>query len=100
MPLKTTRFRASDYMETDEQVIAYIELLLENAEPDHFRKRLRGIADSRGMTELARRAGLSRQGLYKALGEDGDPKLSTIEQILEALGLKLQMSVRPLNGNR
>ena len=100
MALRTTEFRASDYMETDEQVLAYIAVLAEDRDPAFMLACLRDIADSKGMTELARKTGLSRQGLYKALGENGDPKLSTIQQILEALGLELQMSVRPLTENR
>jgi probable addiction module antidote protein len=94
MAEKVTEFRASDYLVTEDQVRAYIEVLLEADDPAKFRRRLRDIAESEGMAQLARKAGITRAGLYRALSDDGDPKLSTISQILAALGL--QLTVRPL----
>jgi probable addiction module antidote protein len=52
---------------------------------------LRAVAESVGMTALAERSGLTRAGLYRALSEEGDPKLSTLTAILEALGLRLSV---------
>ncbi|MFC6197170.1 addiction module antidote protein [Ponticaulis profundi] len=90
----TTDFNASDYMQTKEDVIAYIDALLEENDPAFFMACLRDIAKSHGMTALAQEAGLSRQGLYKALSENGQPLFSTVTEILRALGFRL--SVKPL----
>lgn len=91
MEPKTTAFSASDYMQTKEDVIAYIDALLEENDPAFFMACLRDIAKSHGMTALAQEAGLSRQGLYKALSENGQPLFSTVSDILRALGFRLSV---------
>lgn len=91
---KYEAFNPADYMETKEDVVAYIDVLAESRTPAEFLGRLRRIAGSEGMASLARETGLTRAGLYRALGEDGDPKLSTLSAILDALGLRLSVSFK------
>ena len=74
-----------------EDAIAYIDALLEDDDPKLFIEYLQAVAKSHGMTALARKAGLSRQGLYKALKPENEPQWSTVMAILKALGLSLSV---------
>lgn len=91
MPIETTKFDAADYMETTEDVIAQLEAALEDGDPALIKAVLGDIARSKGMSMTAEVSGLSRMGLHKALGADGDPKLSTLLSIMSALGLQLSV---------
>ncbi|MDP1556799.1 MAG: putative addiction module antidote protein [Hyphomonas sp.] len=91
MALKTTPFVPGHYILTPEDAIAFIEGAIEEVGPEHMKPVLRAVAESVGMTALAERSGLTRAGLYRALSEEGDPKLSTLTAILEALGLRLSV---------
>ena len=90
---KTTRFDAADYLNTEERQAAYISAALETGDADFVRDALGLVARARGMGEIAKIAGLNRESLYKALGETGNPKFSTVMRIIRALGLTL--SARP-----
>jgi probable addiction module antidote protein len=90
---KTTRFDAADYLDTEARQVAYITAALETGDADFVRDALGLVARARGMSEIAKSAGLNRESLYKALGETGNPEFSTVMRIVRALGLRL--SVRP-----
>ena len=68
---KTTRFDAADYLDTEERQVAYIATALESGDADFVRDALGLVARARGMGEIAKKAGLNRESLYKALGETG-----------------------------
>lgn len=89
MVTKTTRFDAADYINTAEDVIAHIEAAFEDGDPAVITMTLGDIARSKGMTAVAKGAGVTREALYKALSADGDPKLSTLLGVMKALGLQL-----------
>jgi len=89
MPIKTTRYDAAEYLETAEDVVAYIEAAFEDGDPAIIKNALGVVARARGMTAIAREAGVTREALYKALSEDGDPRLSTLLGVLKALGIRL-----------
>ncbi|MBX9945939.1 MAG: putative addiction module antidote protein [Reyranella sp.] len=91
--VKTTRFDAADHLDTEERQVAYIAAALESGEPDFVRDALGLVARARGMGEIAKKAGLNRESLYKALGETGNPEFGTVMRIVRALGLRL--SARP-----
>lgn len=91
MALKTRPFKFGEFVKTAEDAETYIDAALEEVGPEHLTSILRAIADSEGMTALAERSGLTRAGLYRALSDEGDPKLSTLTAILEALGLRLSV---------
>jgi probable addiction module antidote protein len=95
---KTTRFDAADYLDTEERQVAYIAAALETGDADFARDALGLVARARGMTEIAKAAGLNRESLYKALGESGNPEFSTVVRIVRALGLTL--SARPATTGR
>ena len=90
---KTTRFDAADYLDTEKRQVAYIAAALETGDADFVRDALGLVARARGMSEIAKNAGLNRESLYKALGETGNPEFSTVMRIVRALGLTL--SARP-----
>src|SRR5882724_13183340 len=90
---KTTRFDAADYLDTEARQVAYIAAALETGEADFVRDALGLVARARGMGGIARKAGLNRESLYKALGEAGNPEFGTVMRIVGALGLTL--SARP-----
>jgi probable addiction module antidote protein len=95
---KTTRFDAADYLDSEERQIAYITAALETGDANSVRDALGIVARARGMSEIAKNAGLNRESLYKALGENGNPEFATVMRIVRALGLTL--SVRPAAGRR
>ncbi len=90
---KTTRFDAADYLDTEERQVAYITAALETGDADFVRDALGLVARARGMSEIAKSAGLNRESLYKALGKTGNPEFSTVMRIIRALGFAL--SARP-----
>lgn len=95
---KTTRFDAVDYLNTEERQAAYIATALETGDADFVRDALGLVARARGMSEIAKKAGLNRESLYKALGEAGNPEFGTVMRIVGALGLTL--SAQPATNGR
>lgn len=90
---KYKRFDAADYLNDLDDVAGYLKIALEAStdDPTAVPFALGVIARSRNMSELARRVGMSRDGLYKALSEDGNPTWSTILKVTEALGLRFEL---------
>lgn len=90
--LKTTPFEVSEHLRTPEEITAYLEACFEEAGDDasFIAKALGDIARARGMSQIARDAGLSRESLYKALSGERSPGFDTILKVVRALGLKLQ----------
>ena len=88
---KYTRFDAAEYIEDIEDVAAYLQVALEESteDPTAVPRALGVIARSGNMSELARRVGMSRDGLYKALSDEGNPTWSTVLKVSDALGLKI-----------
>lgn len=89
MALKTSRFDAAEYLNTFEDVEAFLEDAFSEGDPSYIAHALGIVARSHGMSEVADRAGVSRQALYKVLTEDGNPGLVTVLGVMKALGFKL-----------
>lgn len=87
--IRTTRYDTAAYLKDEEEIAAYLEAALEDGDPRVIAAALGDIARARGMTQLAREAGLGRESLYKALSPDGNPEFSTVLKVVRALGLKL-----------
>ncbi len=89
--VKTTRYDVSEHLRTPEEMAAYLEACLEEANGDaaFIAKALGDIARAKGMALVARDSGLSRESLYKALSGDRSPNFDTILKVISALGLKL-----------
>ena len=96
MNATTSAYDVSDYLRTPEEMAAYLEACIEEADGDaaFIAKALGDIARAQGMTQVARDAGLSRESLYKALSGERSPSFDTILKVVSALGLKLSASVR------
>lgn len=87
--IETTAFDSADYLNSAESIAAYLDAYLEDASPEELRAALDTVARSHGISDLARRSGVTRAGIYKALGHDGNPSFETIRTILGAMGLRL-----------
>lgn len=93
---KTTKYDVAEYLITPEEMAAYLEACLEEANGDaaFVAKALGNIARAKGMTQVAKDAGLSRESLYKALSGERTPGFDTILKVVEALGLKLHAETK------
>lgn len=88
---KTSRYDVAEHLRTPEEMAAYLEACIEEANGDaaFIAKALGDIARARGMSQVARDSGLSRESLYKALSGERNPDFDTILRVTAALGLKL-----------
>ena len=87
-------FDSADYLDDIDAAAAYLEAALEEAgdDPAFVAQALGTIARSGNVSELARRTGMSREGLYKALSADGNPSFATIVKVARALGLRIRFT--------
>jgi probable addiction module antidote protein len=93
MALETTLFDPAEYLDSPEMIAAYLEAVLEDGDPSLIAAALGDVAKAKGMTQIAKDAGVSRDSLYKSLKEGGNPTLATVVNVLRSLGLNL--SVQP-----
>jgi probable addiction module antidote protein len=98
MKTKTSRYDVAEHLRTPKEMAAYFEACLDEADGDasFIAKALGDIARAKGMTQVARSAGLSRESLYKALSGDRSPSFDTILKVVAALGLKLHAEAAPV----
>jgi probable addiction module antidote protein len=91
----TTHYDVAEHLRTPEEAAAYLEACLEEADGDaaFIAKAIGDIARAKGMSQVARDAGLSRESLYKALSGERSPGFDTILKVIGALGLKLHAKV-------
>lgn len=85
----TTAWDPAEHLDSDEDMAAYLEAALEEGDPALVAAALGDIARAKGMSQVARDAGLGRESLYKALSPTGNPELATILKVVSALGLRL-----------
>ncbi len=91
MPTKTTPYDVADYLTSEDRVAAYIELAMEEGDPKAIATALGNVARARGMTQLAKDTGLTREALYRALAPEGNPTLATFAAVLGAMGLRMRV---------
>jgi len=89
MAEKFSRYDTADYLETEEDVRFYLEACQEDGDPTLIAAALGDIAQARNMSQLAKEAGMTRAGLYKALSPEGDASFATVSKVAKALGLKV-----------
>lgn len=89
--IKTSKYDVAEHLRTPEEMAAYLDAWLEDAPEDvtGIARALGDIARAKGMTQVAKDAGLSRESLYRALSADGNPSFATILKVAKALGVKL-----------
>ena len=90
--IETTVWDPAEHLKTEEDMAAYLEAALEEGDSALIAAALGDIARAKGMTQVAREAGLGRESLYKALSSSGNPEFSTILKVVQALGLQLHAS--------
>ena len=95
MPETFTRWDITDHLRTKDDVCLYLEACAEEDPGDGslIRAALNDIARAQNMSRLAREIGMTREGLYKALSENGNPTFATVMQITRALGMQLRITV-------
>lgn len=96
METKTAPYDVAEFLETPEEMAAYLEACMNESEGDaaFIAKALGDMARAKGMSQIARKAGLSRESLYKALSGDRSPSFDTVLKVISALGLNLSASVK------
>lgn len=90
-PTRTTAYDVAEHLRTPDEMAAYLDAWLEEAPEDAagIARALGNIARAKGMTQVAKDAGLSRESLYRALSAEGNPSFATILKVAKALGVKL-----------
>ena len=83
---KLTEFDVAEYLDTDELQTLYLDEAAKENDPAALIKAIDTVARAKGMTKTAKEAGISREGLYKALSPNGNPSFATVWKILNALG--------------
>ena len=94
MVLKVFPYDPAEHLQTEEDILYYLEAAMEGNDPKHIASALGDVARSKGMSEIARKAKVGRQALYAALSENGNPTLETLVGVLNALGLQLTVQKR------
>jgi probable addiction module antidote protein len=84
-----SEFDAAEYLDSEEAIAAYLTSMMQEGDPALFAAALGDIARARGMSEIAKASGLTREALYKALRPDAQPRFDTISRVCAALGVKL-----------
>ena len=90
--IKTRVWDPAEHLIADEDMAAYLEAALQEGDSALIAAALGDIARAKGMSQIARAAGLGRESLYKALSAEGNPEFATIIKVIAALGLQLHAS--------
>lgn len=89
--IETRPYDPLRYLKTEEDMAAYLEAALEDGHPAVIAAALGNISRAKGMTKIARKAGLGRESLYKALSPEGNPEFATVLKVVRALGLRIHI---------
>ena len=89
---KAKKWDASECLETEADIAAYLNAALEDGDTSVIAAALGDIARAKGMTQLAKETGITRDGLYKALSPTGNPSFDTVQKVIKAFGLKLDVA--------
>ena len=82
-------FDAAEYLDSEEAIAEYLTAMIDGGDPAMLAAALGDIARARGMSEIAKASGLTREALYKALRPNAQPRFDTISRVCAALGVKL-----------
>lgn len=99
MTIETSKWDASEFLDSKEAILAYIEAAFDDGDAAVITHALGNVARARGMTSIAKDAGVTRETLYKALSDKGDPRLSTLIGVMKALGIQLSAKFAEPNDN-
>ena len=96
---KLPEFDPAEYLDDEREIAAYLSAVLAEDDPGLLAAALGDIARARGMSEIARGSGLTREALYKALRPGAKPRLDTVARVCRALGVKLEVRADPERGS-
>lgn len=88
-------FDVAEVLDTPQMQAEYLAVALEEGTPEEIRNAIKAVARARGMTDTAKAAGITREGLYKALGDNGNPEFATVLAILRGMGVTLTAKDMP-----
>ncbi|OGP52055.1 MAG: putative addiction module antidote protein [Deltaproteobacteria bacterium RBG_13_51_10] len=91
---ETRPWDVAEHLETEEDMALYLEAALEEGDPALVATALGDIAHAKGMAQIARKTGLGRESLYKALSPEGNPEFATVLKVVRALGLRLHATTK------
>jgi len=89
MAIKTHVFDIAEHLDTDGDIREFLEDAVAHGDSSDFIHALSIAARAKGMTEVAKKAGVTRSSLYKSLSENGNPRFDTVSKIVNALGCNL-----------
>jgi probable addiction module antidote protein len=89
--LKTRPWDSASYLKTEDDVAAYLDAMFEDGDPATTVHALGVVARWKGMSRIAKKAGLGRESLYKSLSKDGNPSFVTVAKIVQALGFRFAL---------
>ncbi len=92
MAIETKPWDSAETLNTPADIAAYLDAYLEDGTPEELLRAVNTIAKSRGMSELARQTGISREALYRAFSDNGNPTLDTLLRVMKALGVRLAIA--------
>ena len=92
MGIETKPWDAAEVLNTPADIAAYLDAYLEDGTPEELLRALNTITRSRGISERARQTGISREVLYRAFSESGNPTLDTLLRVMKALGVRLAVA--------
>jgi probable addiction module antidote protein len=98
MTVQTHQWDVTEHLDTPERIALYMEAVFEDGDPAVIAAAIGDVARARGMAKIAAETGRSRESLYRALSEQGNPQLDTLVGVLKAIGLRL--SVQPIPGSK
>jgi probable addiction module antidote protein len=87
----SSKFDVVDYLKTDADIAGYLTAVLEDGDPALFVAAIGDIAKAKGMTEIAKKSGVTRESLYRALKVEARPRFETVARVIQALGMKLSV---------
>lgn len=87
--MELKEFDPVDFLDSDEALVEYLNVALEENDSKYFAKALGTVARAKGMTSVSEATGLGRQALYRALSAEGNPRLDTLFKVLETLDVRL-----------
>ena len=90
--MKLKKFDVIDFLDSDEDLVTYLNIALEENDPQYFVKALGNVARAKGMTSVSEATGLGRQSLYRALSSEGNPRIDTLFKILDTLNVRLAVT--------
>ena len=91
--MKLRKFDVIDFLDSDEALVEYLNAALAENDPKYFVKALGNVARAKGMSSVSEVSGVGRQSPYRALSEEGNPRVDTLFRVLEALNVRLAIAV-------